>query len=122
MPTERVLVVDDDDSIRDFVSTALGYEGYDVVAASDGATALAALDRSLAPSVILLDMRMPVMDGWEFSRAYRERPGAHAPIVVLTAARDAAEYATEIGAEGFLAKPFDLDELLRTVARHARQR
>lgn len=117
---ERVLVVDDD-SIRDFVSVALSYEGYEVVSAENGEAALGAIDRGRGVAVILLDMRMPVMDGWEFARVYRERPGPHAPIIVLTAARDAADYAAQIQADGFLAKPFDLDALLRTVARHARR-
>lgn len=118
---ERVLVVDDDDSIRDFVSVALAYEGYEVVSAENGEAALGAIDRGRGVAVILLDMRMPVMDGWEFARVYRERPGPHAPIIVLTAARDAADYAAQIQADGFLAKPFDLDALLRAVARHARR-
>lgn len=118
---ERVLVVDDDDSIRDFVSVALSYEGYEVVSAENGEAALGAIDRGRGVAVILLDMRMPVMDGWEFARVYRERPGPHAPIIVLTAARDAADYAAQIQADGFLAKPFDLDALIRTVARHARR-
>lgn len=118
---ERVLVVDDDDSIRDFVSVALAYEGYEVVSAENGEAALGAIDRGRGVAVILLDMRMPVMDGWEFARVYRERPGPHAPIIVLTAARDAADYAAQIQADGFLAKPFDLDALIRTVARHARR-
>lgn len=118
---ERVLVVDDDDSIRDFVAAALAYEGYEVVSAENGEAALGAIDRGRGVAVILLDMRMPVMDGWEFARVYRERPGPHAPIIVLTAARDAADYAAQIQADGFLAKPFDLDALIRTVARHARR-
>jgi two-component system chemotaxis response regulator CheY len=68
------------------------------------------------PDVILLDMRMPVMDGWAFAAAYRERPEPRAPIVVLTAARDAAQYAGEIQAAAFLAKPFELRSLRRVIA------
>jgi CheY-like chemotaxis protein len=63
-------------------------------------------------------MRMPVMDGWAFTRAYRETPPPHAPIVVLTA-RDAGEYASDVHADAFLAKPFNLRELLRLVGRLA---
>ena len=62
-------------------------------------------------------MRMPVMDGWAFTRAYRLTPPPHAPIVVLTAARDAAEYAGDVDADAFLAKPFNLRELLGLVDR-----
>jgi CheY-like chemotaxis protein len=67
------------------------------------------------PDVILLDMKMPVMDGWELARVYRQSPGRHAPIVVMTAARDAAQRAAEVAADGHLAKPFDLDDLFRVV-------
>lgn len=116
--THTILVVDDDASIRELIRMALVDEGYEVQVATHGAAALEVIGRA-RPRVILLDMRMPVMDGWEFARAYREAPGPHAPIIVLTAARDAAQRATEINAEGFLGKPFDLNELLVLVAKHA---
>ena len=108
----RVLVVDDDESIRQFIEMALGDDGFDVALAEEGAVALAASER-FRPDVILLDMRMPGVDGWRFAEAYRAGPGPHAPILVLTAARDAAKYAAEIGADAHLAKPFELAELLR---------
>ncbi len=114
-----ILIVDDDDAIRELVSMALGDEGYEVLAAWHGEEALALAEKT-PPDLILLDMRMPVMDGWEFAQTYRERGGPQAPIVVLTAARDAAEAAAQIGAAGYLAKPFDLEALLSTVARYAR--
>jgi two-component system, chemotaxis family, chemotaxis protein CheY len=116
--TRRVLVVDDDPDIGEFVSLALSDEGYEVVTAPHGRAALTRVEER-PPDLIVLDMRMPVMDGWEFARAYRERPGPHAPIIVFTAARDAAERAAAIEANGYLAKPFSLDELLDAVARHA---
>jgi CheY-like chemotaxis protein len=62
-------------------------------------------------------MKMPVVDGWGFARAYRAQPGPHAPIVVFTAAVDARRRAAEIGAEGYLAKPFNLDDLRALVSR-----
>ena len=110
-----VLVVDDDTSILDTVSSILSGEGYDVVSASTGEEALAAVART-KPLVILLDMRMPVMDGWAVARALREQ-GIKVPIVVMTAAESAKRWADEVGAEGYLAKPFGLDELLGTVER-----
>ena len=110
-----VLVVDDDTSILDTVSSILSGEGYDVVSASSGQEALDAVARK-RPLLILLDMRMPVMDGWAVARALRGQ-GITVPIVVMTAAESAQRWADEVGAEGYLAKPFGLDELLTTVER-----
>lgn len=114
----RVLVVDDDAAIRQFIRMALEDGGYEVTTAGDGREALHSV-KSAPPRVILLDMRMPVMDGWAFMRAYRQTPPPHAPVVVLTAARDAGESAGEVDADAFLAKPFNLRELLRLVDRLA---
>jgi CheY-like chemotaxis protein len=110
----RILVIDDDESIRDVTHTALADAGYDVVEAADGATALDLLGTS-QPDVILLDMLMPLMDGWEFARRYHQTPGPHAPIVVVTAARDAAARASQINAATSLAKPFRLDALFACI-------
>lgn len=110
-----VLVVDDDTSILDTVSSILSGEGYDVISASTGQEALAAVARK-QPLLMLLDMRMPIMDGWAVARALHER-GINVPIVVMTAAESAKRWADEVGAEGYLAKPFGLDELLATVER-----
>src|ERR671914_981870 len=82
-----VLVVDDDTSILDTVSAILSGEGYDVVSAATGQEALAAVARK-QPLLILLDMRMPVMDGWAVARSLREQ-GISVPIVVMTAAESA---------------------------------
>ena len=92
----RVLLVEDDAAIRAMVVLALRDEGYDVQAASDGATALHLL-AAQTPDVILLDMRMPEADGWAFAAQYAQQKGDHAPIIVLTAARDAAQRAREVG-------------------------
>jgi CheY-like chemotaxis protein len=113
---KKVLVVDDDASIRELVDLALSDYGYQVIAAADGQAALALVDQT-KPDVILLDMRMPVLDGWKFAQAYWAQPGPHAPIIVCTAARDAATTAAEIQAAAYLAKPFDIEELLTCVAR-----
>ncbi len=110
----RVLIVDDDATIRQMVAMVLDDEGYAVDQASDGEHALEVIEDE-SPDVILLDMKMPGMDGWEFSRRYRERYDDRAPIIVFTAARDAAKRGADIGAETVLSKPFDLDELVQTV-------
>lgn len=111
----RVLVVDDDDSIRQIVTLFLSDEGYDVRAVPHGQAGLDALAQ-FTPDVILLDLRMPVMDGWEFARQYRALPGPHAPIVAFVAALNAAQDSADVQAAGILAKPFDLEELLEAVS------
>jgi CheY-like chemotaxis protein len=114
----RILVVEDDENIRELVDVILSGAGYEVMTAPDGAAALQVVGNT-RPDLVLLDMRMPVMDGWEFARQYRARPEPHAPIVVLTAARDAAQRAAEIDANGYLGKPFDMKSLLSMVSHHA---
>lgn len=115
MSKQPILVVDDDPAIRATISDILTTEGYPVETAADGAEALAVVERS-RPALVLLDMRMPVLDGWGFARGLRER-GLRLPILVMTATQNARRWAEEIGADGYLAKPFDLLDLLRAVER-----
>jgi DNA-binding response OmpR family regulator len=110
----RVLVVDDDPDIRQLVTFALNDEGYEVDEASDGAVALEIISRR-PPEIILLDMKMPGMDGWEFARLYRQRHDVRSSIIVLTAAQDAARWAREIDADSYVAKPFDVKSLVECV-------
>jgi CheY-like chemotaxis protein len=98
------------------VSQILTAEGHEVQTAENGAEALALVD---GESLVLLDMRMPVVDGWEFARRFRAA-GKRSPIVVMTAAENARQWADEIGAEGYLAKPFEIDTLIAAVERYAR--
>lgn len=111
----RILIVDDDHSIRTTLAEVLAEEGYEVVVAANGAEGLAMVEAA-APAAVLLDMRMPVLDGWGFARALAER-GLGPPIVVMTAAQESVRWGEEIGAAAVLAKPFDLVELLQTVER-----
>jgi CheY-like chemotaxis protein len=115
MPEPLVLVVDDEADIRATVMAMLQIEGYDVAEAANGQDALAKIERQ-RPDVILLDMRMPVLDGWGFAFELRRR-GHTIPIVVMTAARDAARWAAEIAAPAFVSKPFGFDDLLTAVER-----
>jgi two-component system chemotaxis response regulator CheY len=120
MEQERpILVVDDDELIRSVIESTLAEEGYPVASAADGTAALKAAQRQ-PPALILLDMKMPGMDGWAFARTYREQPESCAPIVVMTAAADAARRAADVGAEAYLAKPFARDDLLNLDERMTR--
>jgi CheY-like chemotaxis protein len=114
VPGDRILVVDDDDSIRQIVRLCLTEEGYRVQEAANGEIALEVL-AAFEPELILLDLRMPVMDGWEFAKRYGSTPGPHAPIVAFVAALNAAQECADLDTAGILSKPFDLDELLTAV-------
>jgi CheY-like chemotaxis protein len=115
MPEVRVLVVDDEPGIRATVTAMLEIEGYAVAEAMNGAEALARVEAD-PPDLILLDMRMPVLDGWGFARELRAR-GVAVPVLVMTAAQDARRWAAEIAADGYLPKPFRLLDLLDAVER-----
>jgi DNA-binding response OmpR family regulator len=117
MLRKKVLVVDDDEDLRDSIATLLRRQGYDVEVARDGREALDLVAVGL-PGAILLDMRMPVMNGWEFARIFRQRYDHLTPIIVLTAASDVRARAVEVGAEDWLGKPFELSELYQTVDRN----
>ncbi len=114
--TGDVLVVEDDADLASLLEMIVAEAGYPVRTASDGAQALEAVADRM-PGLILLDMRMPVMNGWEFAREFRARHAAAAPIVVVTAAENARLRAAEIGANAWLAKPFDLDDIVSVVQR-----
>jgi CheY-like chemotaxis protein len=114
-----VLVVENDGAIRGLVGLLLSDEGFVVHTAPDGAAALE-LVGAYTFSVILLDLQMPVMDGWAFVAAYRSRFTYHAPIVVVSAAPEAPALAERLGAEAQLSKPFDFDALLDTIRRVVR--
>ena len=111
---QTIMVVDDDAAIRDVVATVLEEEGYTVITAASGEEALAMLHGRL-PALVILDMRMPVMDGWEFAERVRARYENRVPLLVMTAAVDARQRAAQVGAAGILSKPFDLHDLIRAV-------
>lgn len=103
-----ILIVEDDASTRDVLEMALSAEGFAVRTAPDGAKALAVIGQQ-TPALVLLDTWMPVMDGQEFLRSYRESPGPHVPVISVTAAP------TAVDADATLPKPFDLNDLLDLV-------
>lgn len=116
-----IVVADDDPSILGVVCEALVLDGFPVMPASNGQEALTSIvalhDRCAdCPPVVFLDMRMPVMTGWDVAAALR-RQAIDVPIIVMTAAQNARAWAAEIHAHGVLAKPFDLDDLFRELER-----
>ena len=104
-----ILVVDDDPDLREFLRLMVTSMGFDVTSAANGQEALDVMEGH-DPDLIILDMKMPVMNGWEFCRALEGRDG-RPPIVVLTAAPDPAARAAEVHAEGWLGKPFEYADL-----------
>lgn len=118
----QILVVEDDESIRLLVSEVLRDDGYQVREASNGLEALKQVS-SKRPDLIVLDLMMPVMDGWQFVEACRHEPGCNdVPIVVTSASHDLPRTADRLRALGVrtcLAKPFDIDGLLALVERYA---
>ena len=115
MPEAPILVIDDDPDVLSTVVDILEFEGYPVERATNGAEGLKVLERT-RPRLVLLDMRMPVLNGWDFARILKER-GIQLPILVMTAAQDARRWAQEIGAQGYISKPFELPDLLAAVER-----
>jgi CheY-like chemotaxis protein len=110
-----ILLVDDDDDTRTCVKSVLEGEGYKVLSARNGREALDELARSEAPALVLLDLMMPVMSGWEVLEAIEAVPRLRAlPIVVFTAAGEPAARERAIG-RPVLRKPIDLDLLLQMV-------
>jgi CheY-like chemotaxis protein len=119
---KTVLVVEDDESIRESLQQVLELEGYRVLAAANGQEALDVLQTPtrplIRPGLILLDLMMPVMNGWDFLQRVREdRNLATIPVIVVTAYSD---WAGSLNAEGILRKPVEIDSLLAQVERYYR--
>ena len=109
---KRVLVVDDERDIREAIAEALETEGYEVAAAANGMEALSRL-REYHPDVVLLDLMMPIMNGWQFRARQKEDPQvSEIPVIVVTA----MGHEPTIDADKYIQKPFDLDELITAVS------
>ena len=113
--TGGILVVDDDPDLREFLQLMLTSMGFEVTSAANGHEALDVM-KGHDPDLILLDMKMPVMNGWDFCHALEDRD-PRPPIIVLTAAPDPAARAAEVCADGWLGKPFEYADLEATVRR-----
>ncbi len=116
-----VLVVEDDQAIADFVASVLGEEGYQVEVVPSGEGGLDAVAR-VQPSVILLDLLLPVMSGPAFLEELHRRYGHTIPVIIMTAAREEARPEEGVSAEGQLLKPFELRDLLAEIRRVLEQR
>ncbi len=117
-----ILVVEDDDAIRETLVECLEAEGYAVAGAANGAEALVHLGRAGPPDVVLVDLVMPVMDGAELLSRMRADPATRGvPAVLMTAAAPGALEPLP-ASDALLTKPFELDEVLAVVARWARPR
>ena len=116
MSAERILVVDDDEALRETLAEVLDSEGYEVAAVGDGAAALERLDGH-PTDLVILDVMLPRMDAYAFRMAQLrdDADGGDPPVIVLSAVPDVAEAATRLEAAAWIAKPFRLDDLLRRV-------
>jgi DNA-binding response OmpR family regulator len=114
MPAETILIADDEASIRDLTRLYLEKEGYRVIASADGRDALAQV-RDNAPDLLVLDLMMPEMDGWEVCRRVREN--SDLPIIILTARDQDIDkiVGLEMGADDYVTKPFNPRELVARV-------
>lgn len=114
-----VLVVDDDPAIRELLKDLLGTEGYAVLEASDGAQALDQV-RRFRPTAVLMDLMMPIMSGAEATSRLKSDPATAAiPVVAMSAGRNLTAAGLDIPADHFIPKPFDLGDLIDTIAQYA---
>jgi CheY-like chemotaxis protein len=115
MTTSTVLIVEDDPDTREMLGKFLELEGFHVESAANGQQALDKLTDGLRPGVIILDLMMPVMDGWQIRKRQMEDPRfAGIPTIVVSAA--GRDRMAQVTADAYLAKPIDMDELLTRVA------
>jgi CheY-like chemotaxis protein len=122
MDAGTVLIVDDDEDIREVIRLVLETYGHRVASAVDGLDALELLQREGAPALILLDMMMPRLDGEGFVKILRATPAlAHVPIILLSGHSAAREKAQALAADGCLVKPIELEDLIAVVRRFSQE-
>lgn len=118
-PSPQVLIVEDDLDIRDALSQILEEEGYAVATAANGQEALDVLRTGPPPRIILLDLMMPVMNGWQFRAEQRNDPSlSRIPVIVISADNNVADKARAIGVHECFRKPIEISGLLATLARY----
>jgi CheY-like chemotaxis protein len=115
-----LLVIEDDEGVRDSIAAILREEGHTVDTAASGLEALRRLDEGPLPTLIVLDLMMPEMDGIDFRRAQLADPALRdIPVIIISARPDVALQAAELGAEDYLRKPMSFEELLHVVQNRA---
>ena len=119
----NILIVEDDPDILSSLAEVIREAGFDVETAANGYQALSRLETH-APDLILLDLMMPLMDGWKFLETARQRFPSRltTPVVLLSAVHNLADEAHRLGVTAFLAKPFDLEDVVRVAHRFTQRR
>jgi CheY-like chemotaxis protein len=118
-PVKNVLIVEDDFDVRDLLVLVLNQNGYRATGVSNGQEAISHLRQARETSLILLDLMMPIMDGWEFRQALQSDPALGAiPVVLLSATDEVNEQVGELQAASYLRKPIDFGALLETVGKY----
>lgn len=123
-PRKTVMLVEDDDDMRDALATLLEEQHYEVVQAANGAEALRLLEQNgklgkTSCNIILLDLMMPVMNGWDFRHRQKQKPElAHIPVVVMSSGAGMAFAFDGLDAAAYVSKPVEFADLIETVERH----
>jgi two-component system chemotaxis response regulator CheY len=116
---KTILIVDDNPNWREVMSLILSAEGYRVVTATNGQEGLHYLRTSPAPNLIILDMKMPVMDGWQFQQQRMKDPAlAGIPLFIVSGSVSGAELSATFGVAEYAQKPVDIEQFLNTVRRY----
>jgi CheY-like chemotaxis protein len=114
----QILIVEDDAALREALSQVLSDEGYDLLSARDGLEAVNCLKKGHRPDIILLDLSMPVVNGWEFRMFQKRDPElAHIPVILITAGGYSREEVAWLEPSALISKPLDLPRLLSTIRR-----
>jgi CheY-like chemotaxis protein len=117
----RILIVDDDTAIREILAEILADEGYRVETAQNGEDALHCLRSGGAFCLVLLDLMMPVMDGWEFRRLQRDDPMLNCiPVIVFSGADNLEQQVQDLSVDAYLEKPIEADRLLKCIGKYCR--
>jgi DNA-binding response OmpR family regulator len=112
---KSILIVDDEIDLVSLIKDTLEEKGFNVLTAANGKEAFDVIYRESIPDLILLDMNMPVMNGWNFAHKFYDEFGRACPIVIMTAEEDSQTRALEIGADTYLGKPLEFDSIAKVV-------